>query len=74
MSLDDASQFDMFRRDSDLEDQGDHDDLEETELKWRKERFEREQWLREQVERLIFVVWAQPNTPFLHNWLSLKSS
>ncbi|KAM5179724.1 claspin [Mantella aurantiaca] len=48
-NIDDASQYDMFRRDSDLEDQeGDNEDLEETDLKWRKERFEREQWLREQ--------------------------
>ncbi|XP_073471696.1 claspin [Aquarana catesbeiana] len=48
-NIDDASQFDMFRRDSDLEDQeGENEDLEDTDLKWRKERFEREQWLREQ--------------------------
>ncbi|XP_018432058.1 PREDICTED: claspin [Nanorana parkeri] len=48
-NIDDASQYDMFRRDSDPEDQeGDNEDLEGTDLKWRKERFEREQWLREQ--------------------------
>nr|DBA33691.1 TPA: hypothetical protein GDO54_001333 [Pyxicephalus adspersus] len=48
-NIDDASQFDMFRRDSDLEEQeGDNEDVEDTDLKWRKERFEREQWLREQ--------------------------
>ncbi|KAM9319535.1 claspin [Gastrophryne carolinensis] len=48
-NLDDASQFDMFRRDSDMEEQeGDNEEVDETEAKWRKERFEREQWLREQ--------------------------
>ncbi|XP_068125196.1 claspin [Hyperolius riggenbachi] len=50
-NLDDASQFDMFHRDSDLEEQeGDNEDVDETDLKWRKERFEREQWLREQTK------------------------
>ncbi|KAM4795780.1 claspin [Rhinophrynus dorsalis] len=49
--LDDASQLDMFRRDSEIEDQeGENDEVEETELKWRKERFEREQWMREQSQ------------------------
>lgn len=37
----------MFQRDSDNDDENEHFD--ETEAKWRKERFEREQWLREQV-------------------------
>ncbi|OCT92086.1 hypothetical protein XELAEV_18015143mg [Xenopus laevis] len=49
--LDDASQVDMFRRDSELEEvDGENEETEETELKWRKERFEREQWLREQPQ------------------------
>ncbi|KAG8451421.1 hypothetical protein GDO86_003579 [Hymenochirus boettgeri] len=49
--LDDASQLDMFRRDSEMdENDGDNEEVEETELKWRKERFEREQWLREQSQ------------------------
>uniref|UniRef100_A0A8C5P6I0 Claspin n=1 Tax=Leptobrachium leishanense TaxID=445787 RepID=A0A8C5P6I0_9ANUR len=49
--FDDASQLDMFRRDSELEDQeADNEDLDEAEIKWRKERFEREQWMREQSE------------------------
>ncbi|CAH2221961.1 claspin isoform X1 [Pelobates cultripes] len=47
--FDDASQLDMFRRDSELEDQElDNEELDEADAKWRKERFEREQWLREQ--------------------------
>ncbi|XP_075460687.1 claspin isoform X2 [Ascaphus truei] len=50
-NLDDASQLDMFRRDSDMEEQeAENEDLGETEVKWRKERFEREQWQREQSQ------------------------
>jgi len=45
--LDDASQMDLFQRDSDNEDE--NESFDETEVKWRKERFEREQWLRAQV-------------------------
>lgn len=45
--LDYASQIDLFQRDSDNDD--DENEQFETEVKWRKERFEREQWLREQV-------------------------
>lgn len=45
--LDFASQMDLFQRDSDNEEE--NEEFDETEVKWRKERFEREQWLREQV-------------------------
>ncbi|KAM8977391.1 claspin [Pelodytes ibericus] len=49
--FDDASQLDMFRRDSELEEQDmENEELDETEVKWRKQRIEREQWLREQSE------------------------
>lgn len=48
--LDDTSQMDLFHRDSD--DDQVEEQLDETEAKWRKERIEREQWLREQVERV----------------------
>ncbi|XP_053867843.1 claspin isoform X1 [Malaclemys terrapin pileata] len=46
-NIDDASQMDLFHRDSDNDDENE-EQLDETETKWRKERFEREQWLREQ--------------------------
>ncbi|XP_075051577.1 claspin isoform X2 [Mixophyes fleayi] len=50
-NFDDASQLDMFRRDSELEDQeAENEEMDETDSKWRKERFEREQWLREQSQ------------------------
>lgn len=42
--------MDLFHRDSD-EDQME-EQLDETEARWRKERIEREQWLRDQVENL----------------------
>ncbi|KAH1175154.1 claspin isoform X1 [Mauremys mutica] len=48
-NIDDASQMDLFHRDSD--DDENEEQLDETETKWRKERFEREQWLREQIEK-----------------------
>ncbi|XP_010157320.1 PREDICTED: claspin, partial [Eurypyga helias] len=48
-NIDDASQIDLFQRDSDNDD--DNEQFDETEVKWRKERFEREQWLREQKEK-----------------------
>lgn len=48
-NIDDASQMDLFQRDSDNEDE--NESFDETEVKWRKERFEREQWLREQKEK-----------------------
>ncbi|KGL83754.1 Claspin, partial [Tinamus guttatus] len=48
-NIDDASQMDLFQRDSDNDDE--NEELDETEAKWRKERFEREQWLREQKEK-----------------------
>ncbi|NXF85538.1 CLSPN protein, partial [Eubucco bourcierii] len=48
-NIDDASQVDLFQRDSDNEDES--EEFDETEAKWRKERFEREQWLREQKEK-----------------------
>ncbi|XP_043915897.1 claspin [Protopterus annectens] len=47
-NIDDASQIDLFRGDSDNEQC--EEELDETEVKWRKERFEREQWLREQSQ------------------------
>uniref|UniRef100_H3BB53 Claspin n=1 Tax=Latimeria chalumnae TaxID=7897 RepID=H3BB53_LATCH len=47
-NLDEASQMDMFHADSD-EDQNE-EEIDEIEAKWRKERFEREQWLREQAQ------------------------
>ncbi|KFV54476.1 Claspin, partial [Gavia stellata] len=48
-NIDYASQIDLFQRDSDNEDE--NEQFDETEAKWRKERFEREQWLREQKEK-----------------------
>uniref|UniRef100_U3JDF4 Claspin n=1 Tax=Ficedula albicollis TaxID=59894 RepID=U3JDF4_FICAL len=47
-NIDFASQMDLFQRDSDNEEENEEF---ETEVKWRKERFEREQWLREQKEK-----------------------
>ncbi|XP_007902412.2 claspin [Callorhinchus milii] len=44
-TIDDSSQADLFPGDSDEEEK---EEIDETEMKWRKERFEREQWLREQ--------------------------
>ncbi|KAM9116745.1 claspin isoform 2-T2 [Pangshura tecta] len=49
-NIDDASQMDLFHGDSDNDDEKE-EQLDETETKWRKERFEREQWLREQIEK-----------------------
>ncbi|XP_004614311.2 claspin [Sorex araneus] len=48
-NIDDASQMDMFHRDSD--DDQVEEQIDETEAKWRKERIEREQWLRDQVQQ-----------------------
>uniref|UniRef100_A0A8C9NR09 Claspin n=1 Tax=Serinus canaria TaxID=9135 RepID=A0A8C9NR09_SERCA len=48
-NIDFASQMDLFQRDSDNEEE--NEEFDETEGKWRKERFEREQWLREQKEK-----------------------
>ncbi|XP_010084609.1 PREDICTED: claspin, partial [Pterocles gutturalis] len=48
-NIDYASQIDLFQRDSDNDDE--NEQFDETEAKWRKERFEREQWLREQKEK-----------------------
>ncbi|XP_074018031.1 claspin isoform X2 [Numenius arquata] len=48
-NIDYDSQIDLFQRDSDNEDE--NEQFDETEVKWRKERFEREQWLREQKEK-----------------------
>lgn len=47
--IDDTSQMDLFHRDSD--DDQVEEQLDETEAKWRKERIEREQWLREQAQQ-----------------------
>ncbi|XP_057640360.1 claspin [Chionomys nivalis] len=47
--IDDTSQMDLFHRDSD--DDQVEEQLDETEARWRKERIEREQWLREQVQQ-----------------------
>ncbi|KAM4044550.1 claspin isoform 2-T2 [Anomaloglossus baeobatrachus] len=50
-NIDDASQMDMFHRYSELEDQeAENEEMDEAEAKRRKERFEREQWLRQQSE------------------------
>ncbi|XP_042294824.1 claspin [Sceloporus undulatus] len=49
-NIDDSSQMDMFHKDGEDEDENE-EHLQETEAKWRKERFEREQWLREQSEK-----------------------
>ncbi|XP_053432780.1 claspin isoform X2 [Nycticebus coucang] len=48
-NIDDASQMDLFHRDSD--DDQIEEQLEETEARWRKERIEREQWLRDQAQQ-----------------------
>ncbi|XP_004641071.1 claspin isoform X2 [Octodon degus] len=48
-NIDDASQMDLFHRDSD--DDQVEEQLDETEARWRKERFEREQWLRDQAQQ-----------------------
>lgn len=48
-ALDDASQMDLFYRDSD--DDQIEEQLDETEARWRKERIEREQWLRDQAQQ-----------------------
>uniref|UniRef100_A0A8D0EP50 Claspin n=1 Tax=Strix occidentalis caurina TaxID=311401 RepID=A0A8D0EP50_STROC len=48
-NIDYASQTDLFQKDSDDDDE--NEQFDETEAKWRKERFEREQWLREQKEK-----------------------
>ncbi|XP_071992939.1 claspin isoform X1 [Engystomops pustulosus] len=50
-NIDDASQMDMFNRYSEMDDQeAENEEMDEAEAKRRKERFEREQWLREQLE------------------------
>ncbi|KAM6428191.1 claspin isoform 2-T2 [Liasis olivaceus] len=49
-NIDDASQGDVFHKDADSGDENENH-LEETEAKWRKERFEREQWFREQSKK-----------------------
>ncbi|XP_067867408.1 claspin isoform X2 [Heterodontus francisci] len=46
-NIDDSSQTDLFRGDS--EDEPD-EEVDEAEVNWRKDRFEREQWLREQSQ------------------------
>ncbi|XP_024897177.1 claspin isoform X1 [Pteropus alecto] len=48
-NIDDASQMDLFHRDSD--DEQIEEQLDETEARWRKERIEREQWLRDQAQQ-----------------------
>uniref|UniRef100_A0A8C6RCR6 Claspin n=1 Tax=Nannospalax galili TaxID=1026970 RepID=A0A8C6RCR6_NANGA len=48
-NIDDASQMDLFHRDSD--DDQFEEQLDETEARWRKERIEREQWLRDQAQQ-----------------------
>ncbi|XP_045154914.1 claspin [Echinops telfairi] len=48
-NIDDASQMDLFHRDSD--DDQNEEQLDETEARWRKERIEREQWLRDQAQQ-----------------------
>ncbi|XP_021118971.1 claspin isoform X2 [Heterocephalus glaber] len=48
-NIDDASQMDLFHQDSD--DDQIEEQLDETEARWRKERIEREQWLRDQAQQ-----------------------
>ncbi|EPY79791.1 claspin [Camelus ferus] len=48
-NIDDASQLDLFHRDSD--DDQTEEQLDDTEARWRKERIEREQWLRDQAQQ-----------------------
>nr|XP_003471446.2 claspin [Cavia porcellus] len=48
-NIDDASQMDLFHHDSD--DDQIEEQLDETEARWRKERIEREQWLRDQAQQ-----------------------
>ncbi|XP_069865093.1 claspin isoform X1 [Dipodomys merriami] len=48
-NIDDASQMDLFHRDSD--DDQIEEQIDETEARWRKERIEREQWLRDQAQQ-----------------------
>ena len=57
-ALDDASQMDLFHRDSD--DDQIEEQLDETEARWRKERIEREQWLRDHVGSLQEIHLFQP--------------
>lgn len=49
--------MDLFHRDSD--DEQIEEQLDETEARWRKERIQREQWLRDQVGNLqeIHLFW-----------------
>ncbi|XP_078093311.1 claspin isoform X2 [Mustelus asterias] len=47
-NIDDSSQTDLFRGDS--EEEPAEEEVDESEVKWRKDRFEREQWLREQSQ------------------------
>ncbi|KAJ6655582.1 hypothetical protein lerEdw1_004934 [Lerista edwardsae] len=49
-NIDDASQTDLFHQDAD-NDEENEEHLDEAEARWRKERFEREQWLREQSDK-----------------------
>uniref|UniRef100_A0A2K6BUP2 Claspin n=1 Tax=Macaca nemestrina TaxID=9545 RepID=A0A2K6BUP2_MACNE len=48
-NIDDASQMDLFHRDSD--DDQTEEQLDESEARWRKERIEREQWLRDMAQQ-----------------------
>ncbi|XP_048469044.1 claspin isoform X2 [Rhincodon typus] len=47
-NIDDSSQTDLFRGDS--EDEPDEEEVDQAEVKWRKDRFEREQWFRKQSQ------------------------
>ncbi|KAK2106446.1 hypothetical protein P7K49_015960 [Saguinus oedipus] len=48
-NIDDASQMDLFNRDSD--DDQTEEQLDESEARWRRERIEREQWLRDMAQQ-----------------------
>ncbi|KAL0604819.1 Claspin [Plecturocebus cupreus] len=48
-NIDDASQMDLFHKDSD--DDQTEEQLDESEARWRKERIEREQWLRDMAQQ-----------------------
>ncbi|XP_072404489.1 claspin isoform X1 [Chiloscyllium punctatum] len=47
-NIDDSSQIDLFHGDS--EDEPEEEEVDDAEVKWRKDRFEREQWFREQSQ------------------------
>ncbi|XP_029141562.1 claspin [Protobothrops mucrosquamatus] len=63
-NLDDVPEGDAFHRDADSGDENENH-LEETEAKWRKERFEREQWFREQSTKGEVEVEVDEDSQFM---------